>query len=448
MGSVHLTATEEKIPLPCDQQRKKETKSNAKMMRDYRKRVKADPIKYQKYLEQERLRNNRRKRRKKLNINESAMLNNAVKNIQTQTTSGIQCKTAPLEQSLANDTASTALISPNPCKTEFKTKPSLRVAPVVRNNPVQAALPEQVPLELKKVQITHSLPSDLQQAFNIKIVEPSNVITTVTAKPSSAKRNCVVEPMNTSTTTSISNSKLNTDKPFPQKRPCVVQPSYSNTTAYVNPAEKQNLGPATKPLQSAKYYTSTINKVSTNQPSSPKLLSQDFKITLITLDQVPFRPKIAVIRDRPRKIPAKTGSGYQRVGVSTATSLIESTKSIKIGSRTSDGTHDTDSSQDGDVEDVTPATRLIDLTDDVSDEDSNASIPAFADLTNQRMDVNVITTNTDAQHIGPSNCNPVEEGNKNKLNYLDSFVGFVTQQESETNKQRMVSKGMMWNRYS
>lgn len=455
MEPVHLTAAEEDISLPFDQQKKKEPKSNAKMMRDYRKRVKADPIKYQRYLEQERERNNRRKRRKRKELkelNESEMLNDAVHEQMMYTE--ITDITEPLEQSLitynTETMASTALESPIGCKIEFKTKPSLHVAPAVRINPVQSVLlAGQAPLEHNNViQIRPSLPIELQQAFNIKIINPGNVITSAiqnklaTAKPSSGKRYCVVEPVNTSTTSTIANTKLHTENPIPEKRRCIVEPRCRTKAAPVKPTEKQTT--ATKTLESTKYYTikdslKNLKKVSVHPPS-PSLMSQDFKITLITLDQAPFRPKIAVIRDRPRTVTAKTGSGYQRVCVST-----ESTKPSNIGSRTSDGTHDTESSQDGDVEDVTPAARLIDLTDDVSDGES----PAFADLTNKQVDVNGIssTSNTDVvQNIGP--IIRVEEENKNKLNYLDSYMGFVTQQESETNKQRIVSKGMMWNRYS
>lgn len=438
MEPVHLTATEGEISLPFNQQKKKEPKSNAKMMRDYRKRVKADPIKYQRYLEQERQRNNRRKRRRRKELKELSeqMLKNTAQTIQTETI-GIQCKTEPLDQSLETYNngamAETALKSLNGCNIEFISKPPPHVAPAVQTNPFQTAKPAgQTPLEWNNViQIRPSLPGELQKAFNIKIVKPAN----------------------TSTTTTITNTNLQTETPNPGKLRFIVEPISATTTTCVKPPAKQMLGPATKPLESTKYKTATtslntVKNSSVDLPPSPNVISQDFKITLITLDQVPFRPKISVIRDRPRY--GKTGNGYQRVGI-TAAKLIESTATNNVGSRTSDGTHDTDSSQDGDVEDVTPVSRLIDLTDDVSDGDSPASIPAFADLTNQQAEVNGInsTTKTNAvERIGLSSRNPAEEASKNKVNYLDSFVGFVTQQESETNKQRLVSKGMMWNRFT
>ena len=46
----------------------KRIKSNAEMMREYRRRRKEDPVKYQMYLERERIRNRRRKRTKQLKI--------------------------------------------------------------------------------------------------------------------------------------------------------------------------------------------------------------------------------------------------------------------------------------------------------------------------------------------------------------------------------------------
>lgn len=438
MEPVYLTAAEGEISLPCDERKKKEPRSNAKMMRDYRKRVKADPIKYQKYLEQERQRNNRRKRRKRnelKELEEQLILNDTGQILQTEMT-GIQCKTEPLDESPVTyntgTIAETVLKSPIENKTEFKVKPLLHVgnAPTVRNNPVQTALPVGQTDRNNIIKIRTSLPGDLKQAFNIKIVDSGNLITTATEKklttanPSSAKRCCIVEPVNTGRTTTITNTALNTENQIPEKRRCIVEPT---------PCVR----PDTKPLESAKCSTvketlSNIKQVVAVVPPSPPLISQDFKITLITLDEVPFRPRISVIRDRTRTITAKTGND-----LSTA-NLMDSPVTNNIGSRV----YGTDSSQDGDIEDVTPAARLIDLTDDVSDGDSSTCIPAFADLTNQPVNVNGITSTTN------TNVVQSEEENSNKLNYIDSFMGFVSKGESETNKQRLVSKGMMWNRYS
>lgn len=460
MGPLHLASTEEDSRedslLPFEQQKKKVPKSNAKMMREYRKRVKADPVKYQKYLEQERQRNNRRKRRKRKelkDLNESIILNNTLQMMQTDTTD-IQCKTEPLEESMETydsvNITETAMKSHIGYSTELKIKSKLHVSivPPVRSNPVQAAPPARQGMLgwNKAIQIRSSLPDELHQAFNIKLLDSDNVITAVTenqldtAKPSSRKRFCVGEPAKTTTTSTISSAKVHTENQIPEKRRCIVKPS--------QPISSTSSG--TKNYTINKLF-SDPNEIQVNQSIIPDLISQDFKITLITLDQVPFRPKISVIRDRPATVAVKTGSSYERLIVSSA-NLTESNKTSNFASRTSDGNHETDSSQDGDVEDVTPPARLIDLTDDISDGESRTSISALADLPKQEDAVNggtSTTSNTDVgQSAGEFGWNSTEEGNKNKINYLDSFMGFVTQQESETNKQRLVSKGMMWNRFS